>query len=539
MSSEKINKDKILKEINEGEEIIKNEINKNTNSVENGSRKYGLLDTKWLDKYLIFLKSLNDDKTEKISYKYKEMKPNLDERDYSYIKESMRFFFPINFSFVKKDVMLVISEFCSEKKDKKEIQNYFFGIIIGGGCIIMNDLKGRKYPFNYIILYEERKGNKNNNIDYILKIDDKKERIDACNYILKNNIWNYIKKVEFKEEDEYKEIFDNKKNNIGYIVRNGTIERIEELKKFEKEKINNIPNEKKRNKSATKFSSIKNYFNSKSSVDKNTKNFNNINNFNNMNNFINYNQPNNFNNNINNQNNNYNNNFLINQINQSYNNNMNNINQFNNIFGNNNNINNHFNNNLIPYNSKDNKISELTKSNEELKNIIIKLEIELNKEKEKNHNFNNKINDLQTKLDSIDKKCKEKEHDIKVLNEKIKTFEDYSNKDLGLKKFIELMDKLNDLKSKMPFELNEGEKLMTVIFTSTKQDNLRSFICKNTDKFSRLENLLYEIEEYKEYKKVENYFLAHGKKINRYETLEENGIKNSDLITLVKIVEEE
>ena len=258
-----------------------------------------------------------------------------------------------------------------------------------------------------------------------------------------------------------------------------------------------------------------------------------------MNNFINYNQPNNFNNNINNQNNNYNNNFLINQINQSYNNNMNNINQFNNIFGNNNNINNHFNNNLIPYNSKDNKISELTKSNEELKNIIIKLEIELNKEKEKNNNLNKKIEYLQTKLDSFDKKCKEKEHDIKVLNEKIKTFEDYSKKDLGLKKFIELMDKLNDLKSKLPFELNEGEKLMTVIFTSTKQDNLRSFICKNTDKFSRLENLLYEIEEYKEYKKVENYFLVHGKKINRYETLEENRIKNSDLITLVKIVEEE
>ena len=38
---------------------------------------------------------------------------------------------------------------------------------------------------------------------------------------------------------------------------------------------------------------------------------------------------------------------------------------------------------------------------------------------------------------------------------------------------------------------------MSVIFISTKQNILGSFICKNMDKFSRVENLLYEIEEYK------------------------------------------
>ncbi len=80
---------------------------------------------------------------------------------------------------------------------------------------------------------------------------------------------------------------------------------------------------------------------------------------------------------------------------------------------------------------------------------------------------------------------------------------------------------------------------MSVIFSSTKQNILGSFICKNTDKFSRIENLLYEIEEYIEYKEVENYFLVRGRKINRYETLEENGIRNSDIITLVKMVEDE
>ena len=60
-------------------------------------------------------------------------------------------------------------------------------------------------------------------------------------------------------------------------------------------------------------------------------------------------------------------------------------------------------------------------------------------------------------------------------------------------------------------------------------------ICKNTDLFSRLEIELYKVEEYKEFKQTENYFIVNGKKINRFETLEENGIKNSDIITLNQI----
>ena len=55
-------------------------------------------------------------------------------------------------------------------------------------------------------------------------------------------------------------------------------------------------------------------------------------------------------------------------------------------------------------------------------------------------------------------------------------------------------------------------------------------ICKNTDLFSRLENELYK--EYKSYKETENYFLVNGKRINRYNTLKQNGIKNSDIISL-------
>ena len=109
-------------------------------------------------------------------------------------------------------------------------------------------------------------------------------------------------------------------------------------------------------------------------------------------------------------------------------------------------------------------------------------------------------------------------------------------------KLIEYMQKLEEkekelrnIKSKLPFELTEHERIMTVIFTSTDQKIHYSMICKNTDFFSRLEIELYKVEEYKEFKKTENFFIVNGKKINRFETLEENGIKNSDIITLNQI----
>ena len=47
-----------------------------------------------------------------------------------------------------------------------------------------------------------------------IKIEEKKRREEDRNYILKNNIWNYLKKIDYKEEDEYKEIYDDKKKSL-------------------------------------------------------------------------------------------------------------------------------------------------------------------------------------------------------------------------------------------------------------------------------------------------------------------------------------
>ena len=55
-------------------------------------------------------------------------------------------------------------------------------------------------------------------------------------------------------------------------------------------------------------------------------------------------------------------------------------------------------------------------------------------------------------------------------------------------------------------------------------------IIKNTEVFTKVEQILYKNYPNIE---VEYYFLVNGNKINRYETLEENKIKDNDILTLV------
>ena len=62
--------------------------------------------------------------------------------------------------------------------------------------------------------------------------------------------------------------------------------------------------------------------------------------------------------------------------------------------------------------------------------------------------------------------------------------------------------------SRNPFELNEGEKLMTVIIKSSDDKINYPIICKNTFMFNRLEEKVYKI--YKEYLEKDNIFMLNG-----------------------------
>ena len=94
-------------------------------------------------------------------------------------------------------------------------------------------------------------------------------------------------------------------------------------------------------------------------------------------------------------------------------------------------------------------------------------------------------------------------------------------------------NEIKEIKSILPFDLKNGEKLMTIIFFSVDQNIHYSLICKNTDKFSVIEQKLFEV--FPEYQEDIYYFMANGIQINRYKTLEQLKLKNSSIITMNKL----
>ena len=90
------------------------------------------------------------------------------------------------------------------------------------------------------------------------------------------------------------------------------------------------------------------------------------------------------------------------------------------------------------------------------------------------------------------------------------------------------MEELEEFKSKIPFQLSQKEKIMTINFISFDEDIQCSVLCKNTEIFSVIESKLYK--EYPEYNPSENIFIHKNKNINKHLTLEENDIKNNDII---------
>ena len=146
----------------------------------------------------------------------------------------------------------------------------------------------------------------------------------------------------------------------------------------------------------------------------------------------------------------------------------------------------------------------------------------------KNENNEKKINELINKNQLLIEKIKELESKSNFSNYKnIKEDNNNSYKE----KVINLLDEINELKIKRPIEILPGEKLISVIFQTS--DFLRSIICKDSDTFAKVENLLYQ--KYPEYKETEQYFIVNGQKVNRFKTLKENKIKDSDVILMQKI----
>ena len=120
----------------------------------------------------------------------------------------------------------------------------------------------------------------------------------------------------------------------------------------------------------------------------------------------------------------------------------------------------------------------------------------------------------------------------KIENNEIKLSKDIQNNNV-INSILEKDKEIKELRLKLsryPIQLEEGEKLISIIFVSSDQKVHYSIICKNTSKFSIIEGKLYE--EYNDYEEPETFFTVNGRRINRHKTLDDNKIKNSDIIML-------
>ena len=160
---------------------------------------------------------------------------------------------------------------------------------------------------------------------------------------------------------------------------------------------------------------------------------------------------------------------------------------------------------------------ESAKLNEEISNFINK-DLKLNELYQTLIDLENHIKKQKEIINNVKKEIKElkmsKLNDIKTIKDKFKVYKNI----------------INDIRINIPLLLKPNEKLMPVIFHSYDENIHYSVICKNNDEFSKIESLLYD--KYPEYKNINKDFIINGKKIDINKNLEDNNIRDSDIITL-------
>ena len=161
-------------------------------------------------------------------------------------------------------------------------------------------------------------------------------------------------------------------------------------------------------------------------------------------------------------------------------------------------------------------------------NEIEKLKRELETEKKKNKQLQDTINQLkQTHNIEIAKykkdinKLVEKNKELeKLLEEKNKEINDY---------FFKLSNSNNN---EQLISFKPGDKIIAVLFMTQGNQDIYNYTmpCKTSDLFVRLEERLYH--DFPKYRNFETFFMVHARRIFRFKSLEENQIKNNDIISL-------
>ena len=97
-----------------------------------------------------------------------------------------------------------------------------------------------------------------------------------------------------------------------------------------------------------------------------------------------------------------------------------------------------------------------------------------------------------------------------------------------------LLDENERLKSLFPFEINEGEKLMILNFTTSDNKFCIPIVCKNTEELAVVEQRFYREDEEirKTFMDESNFYLSSGNLLNKNKTIDENNIKDKEKIIM-------
>ena len=155
------------------------------------------------------------------------------------------------------------------------------------------------------------------------------------------------------------------------------------------------------------------------------------------------------------------------------------------------------------------------------------LKKQLEEEKRKNNillNENNILKNINLALNNQIQTLKQYKEKNKLLQNEI------YKKNLELQKYLSSNININN--DEGITSIKPGEKVISVNFVSQGNQDIFNYSlpCKNTDLFVRLEEKLYN--EYPKYKNYETYFEVKTKRIKRFKTLDENKIKNGDVINV-------
>ena len=163
--------------------------------------------------------------------------------------------------------------------------------------------------------------------------------------------------------------------------------------------------------------------------------------------------------------------------------------------------------------------------------------------------YEKELKDLKEKLNKANKIIDNQRIEIQALKEKINSFKNLGNNQINIQinnlknDIINKNNKINQLEQQIKnMNLNNvrnnlnnqinREDIKVVNFISSEQNLFYAISCSGNDTFAEVEEKLYK--EYPEYRETNNTFLANGKEILRFKTINDNKIGTGKPIMLLK-----